>query len=227
MPPVARMTAGASNRTNWPVSRTYPNAPAIRPPSLISRVIVVSAKTLIIASGSPNSMASCLLQGDDLLLQGPDHLQPGPVADVRQPRVLVAAEVPLADLAVLGPVEDRAPRLELPDPVRRLLGVQLGHPPVVEELAAAHGVAEVHLPVVVRVDVAHGGGAPPSAMTVCALPNSDLEMIAVFLPAQPGLDRGAQAGPARADHDHVVGVTARSRSRCRCRVIRLLARSVS
>ena len=24
---------------------------------------------------------------------------------------------------------------------------------------------------------------PPSAMTVCALPNSDLEMIAVFLPA--------------------------------------------
>src|SRR3712207_5085442 len=25
--------------------------------------------------------------------------------------------------------------------------------------------------------------APPSAMTVCALPNSDLEMIAVFLPA--------------------------------------------
>ena len=24
--------------------------------------------------------------------------------------------------------------------------------------------------------------APPSAMTVCALPNSDLEMIAVFLP---------------------------------------------
>ncbi len=25
--------------------------------------------------------------------------------------------------------------------------------------------------------------APPSAITVCALPNSDLEMIAVFLPA--------------------------------------------
>ena len=57
-----------------------------------------------------------LLHRDDLLLQAPDHLQAGPVADVGQPRVLVPAEVPLADLAVLGPVEDRAPGLELPEP---------------------------------------------------------------------------------------------------------------
>ena len=62
------------------------------------------------------------------------------------------------DQAVLGAVEQRAPGLELPDPLRRLLGVQLGHPPVVEELAAAHGVAEVHLPVVLGVDVAHRRG---------------------------------------------------------------------
>ena len=89
-----------------------------------------------------------LLERDDLLLQGADQLQAGAVADVGQPRVLVAAEVALADLAVLGAVEQRAVGLQLPDPVRRLLGVQLGHPPVVEELAAAHGVAEVDLPVV-------------------------------------------------------------------------------
>ncbi len=35
--------------------------------------------------------------------------------------------------------------------------VQLGHPPLVEELAAAHRVAEVDLPVVPGVHVAHGG----------------------------------------------------------------------
>jgi hypothetical protein len=46
-----------------------------------------------------------LLQRDDLLLQGADHLQAGPVADVSEPGVLVAAEVPLADLAILGAVE--------------------------------------------------------------------------------------------------------------------------
>jgi hypothetical protein len=31
--------------------------------------------------------------------------------------------------------------------------VQLGHPPVVDVLAAAHGVGEVHAPVVAVVDV--------------------------------------------------------------------------
>ena len=49
--------------------------------------------------------------------------------------------------------------------------------------------------------------APPSAITVWALPNSDLQMIAVRLPGQPGLDRGAQPGAAGADHDDVVVVS--------------------
>jgi hypothetical protein len=46
---------------------------------------------------------------------------------------------------------------------------------------------------------------PPPAITVCALPNSDLEMIAP-LAAQPRLDRRPQPGAARADHHHVAGV---------------------
>ena len=56
MPPVARITVGASKRTNRPVSLMYPKAPAIRPAeSFSSRVIVVSANTRIFASGSSNS----------------------------------------------------------------------------------------------------------------------------------------------------------------------------
>ena len=47
---------------------------------------------------------------------------------------------------------------------------------------------------------------PPSAMTVCALPNSDLQMIAVRSPAAARLDGRAQAGAAGADDDDVVGV---------------------
>ena len=54
MPPVARTTAGASNRMNFPVSRQYPNAPAIRlrPPvsSSSNSVIAHSWKTLMRAS---------------------------------------------------------------------------------------------------------------------------------------------------------------------------------
>ena len=124
-----------------------------------------------------------LLERDDLLLQGADQLQAGAVADVRQARVLVAAEVALADLAVLGAVEQGAVGLQLPDPVGRLLGVQLGHPPGVEELAAAHRVAEVHLQLSLLLTLPMLAAMPPSAMTVCALPNRDLQMIAVRMPA--------------------------------------------
>ena len=100
-----------------------------------------------------------LLQGDDLLLQGADDLQAGAVTDVRQPWVGVAAEVALADPAILRPVEKRAVGLQFPDPFGGLLRMQLGHPPVVEELAAAHGVGEMHLPTVFGVGVAHRRGA--------------------------------------------------------------------
>ena len=75
--------------------------------------------------------------------------------DWRQPRVAVPTEVALQNAAVLCAVEQRAPLLQLAHAVGRLLGVQLGHAPVVEELSAAHGVAEVDHPVVVGVDVGH------------------------------------------------------------------------
>ena len=145
-----------------------------------------------------------LLQRHHLLLQRADHLQAGPVADVGEPGVGVAAEVALADLPVRGAVEQRAPRLELPDPVRRLLGVQFGHPPVVEELAAAHGVAEVDHPVVVGVHVAHGGGAAALGHDRVRLAEQRLGDDGGLLASQPRLDRRAQARAARADHYHVV-----------------------
>jgi len=131
---------------------------------------------------------------------------PRPVTDVRQPGVGVPAEVPLADLAVLGAVEQRAVGLQLPDPVRGLLGVQLGHPPVVQELAAAHGVAEVHLPVVIAVRVAHGGGDAALGHHGVRLAEQGLADHGGAQTALPGLDGGSQAGAAGPDHDDVVAV---------------------
>ena len=95
---------------------------------------------------------------DAVILQRADHLEAGAIADVREARILVAAEVALEDAAVLRAIEDRAPRLELADAVGRFLGVQLGHAPVVQVLAAAHRVGEVDLPVVAVVDVAERRG---------------------------------------------------------------------
>ena len=90
---------------------------------------------------------------DAVVLERADHLEARAIADVREARVLVTAEVALEDAAVRGPVEERAPRLELAHAVRRFPRVQLGHPPVVDVLAAAHRVGEVHLPAVAIVDV--------------------------------------------------------------------------
>ena len=47
---------------------------------------------------------------------------------------------------------------------------------------------------------------PPSAMTVCALPSSDLQTSADAQAALRGLDGGAQPGAAGADDDDVVVV---------------------
>jgi hypothetical protein len=167
--------------------------------------MVVSAKTLIMDSASVLPQV-VLLERHDLLLQGPDHLQAGAVAHVREARVLVAAEVALADLAVLGAVEERPVGLQLPDPVRRLLGVQLGHPPVVHELAAAHRVAEVDLPVVVRVHVGHRRSGAALGHHRVRLPEQRLADDRRPLALHPGLDSRPQPGAAGADHHDVVAL---------------------
>ncbi len=91
---------------------------------------------------------------DGVVLEGSDHLQACPVADVRQAGILVAAEVALHDAAVLGAVKHRAPGFEFAGAVGGFLGVQLGHAAIVEVLSATHGVGEVHAPVVAVIDIA-------------------------------------------------------------------------
>ena len=136
------------------------------------------------------------VHGDGPLLEGADHLQPGAVADVGEPGEAMPAEVALEDPAVLGPIEQRPPRLELLDSVGRLLRVQLGHAPVVEHLATAHRVAEVDLPAVLGVHVPHrrrhaalghhGVGLAQQGLADEGGPQAPLL----------GLDGGAQAGTA-------------------------------
>jgi len=100
-------------------------------------------------------------------------------ADVRQPRVLVPAEVSLADLAVLGPVEDRAPGLELPDPVRRLLACSSAIRQLFRDSPPRMVSRKCTCQLSFGFTLPMAAAQPPSAMTVCALPNRDLEMIAV------------------------------------------------
>ena len=94
---------------------------------------------------------------NSVILQRADHFESRAIADVREPRILMAAEVALQNAAVIRPVEDGAPRFELAHAIGRFLCVQLSHPPIVDVLAAAHRIGEVHPPVVAIVDVRQRG----------------------------------------------------------------------
>ena len=94
---------------------------------------------------------------DAVILQGADHLEAGAVADVGQAGIAMPAEVALQNAAVFGAIEERAPGFEFAHAVGRFLGVQFGHAPVVQVLAAAHGVGEMHAPVVAVVHVGQRG----------------------------------------------------------------------
>ena len=82
--------------------------------------------------------------------------------------------------------------------------MQLGHPPVVEVLAAAHRVGEVHAPVVAVVDVRHRGGHAAFGHHRVRLAEERFADEADAHALRRRFDRRAQPGAAGADDEHVV-----------------------
>src|ERR1044071_8880136 len=91
------------------------------------------------------------------VLQGADHFEAGAVADVTESLEGVPPKRSLQDVAITGAVKQRAPLLQLMDPLWSLLRMNLGHAPVVQKLAAAHRVAEVRAPIIGPIYVGHRG----------------------------------------------------------------------
>ena len=143
---------------------------------------------------------------DAVVLQGADHFQAGAVADVGQARILVAAEVALQDPAILGAIEHGPPGFEFADAVGGFLGVELGHAPVVDVLAAAHGVGEVDLPAVAGIDVGQGRGDAPLGHDGVRLAQQRFAHQADGDAGRGCLDGRPQAGAAGADDQDVVFV---------------------
>lgn len=143
---------------------------------------------------------------DAVILEGADHFEAGAIADVGEAGVAVAAEVALEDFAVVGAIEEGAPGFEFADTIGGFAGVEFGHAPVVEVLAAAHGVGEVDAPTVAVVDVGHGGGDTALGHDGVGFAEERLADNAYFDAGGGGLDRGAQTGAARANDQDVVGV---------------------
>ena len=116
-----------------------------------------------------------------------------------------AAERALVDLAVLGAGERHAPMLELVDRGRRVAAQVFDRVLVAEPVRPLDGVVHVPAPVVLAHVAERRGDAALRGDGVRA----GREHLGDAGGAQARLaaaDRGAQAGAAGADHDHVVGM---------------------
>ena len=149
---------------------------------------------------------------DGVVLERPDHLEAGPVADMGEAGVRVTTERPLQDAPVRRAVEDGPPQLELANAIGRLQRMELGHLRVVQELAADHRVAEMDLPRVRGGDVAHRRGD-------AALGHHRMGLAEQRLADEPdiragclGRDRGAQPCPTGTDDEDVVRADLRAGS---------------
>ena len=148
-------------------------------------------------------------QMDGVVLQRANQLQAGAIADVREARVAVAAEVALVDAAVRGAIEHGAPRLELADAIGRLCAwssairqlLTYWPPRIVSAKCTCQLSRSSLLPIAAAM--------PPSAITVCALPSKRLADEADRDASRGSFDRGAQAGAAGADDQHVVAIRVR------------------
>jgi hypothetical protein len=141
---------------------------------------------------------------DAVILKRADELEPGAVAHMRQPRVPMASEVALTDQPVRGAIKHRAPLFELADALRRLLRVELGHSPLVQELSTAHGVAKMDLPVVAAVDVSERRGHAALGHDRVCLTKKALGDDARVESACATFDRRTETRSACTDDEHVV-----------------------
>ena len=141
---------------------------------------------------------------DAVILQSADHFEARAVAGVREARIAVAAEVALQDFAVFGAIENRAPGFEFVHAVGRLLGMQLGHARIIQILPAAHGVGEMHAPVIAVVDVPHGGGHAAFGHHGVGFAQQRFADQPDFDARARCFDGRAQTRAACADHEHVV-----------------------
>ena len=141
---------------------------------------------------------------DTVILKCADHLEAGAIADVREPWILVAAEIPLEDAPIASAIENGSPGLELPHAIGRLLGVEQDHPPVVDVLTTAHGIGEMGLPVVALVDVRERRGNASFGHDGVGFAEKRLAYEAHGRAARRGFDRRAQSRAPGTDDQDVV-----------------------
>src|SRR5262245_5761835 len=65
----------------------------------------------------------------------------------------MSTEISLEDSPVFCAIKNGAPGFELAHSIGRFLRVQFSHAPLIDVLTPAHGVGEMHLPIIAFIDV--------------------------------------------------------------------------
>ena len=139
-----------------------------------------------------------------MVLERANHFQPGAIPHVRQPCILVSAEIALQDAAIGRAVEHCSPGFQLAHTRGGFLRVQLGHAPVIDILPAAHGIGEMDFPIVPVVHIGQRGGDAAFGHDRVGFAKERLANQAHRDPGSRGLDGGTQPGAAGADDQNVV-----------------------
>ncbi len=138
------------------------------------------------------------------VLQRSNHFEAGAVADVAEAFESMAAEGALQDVAAFGAVEKSAPLFEFTNTIRRFLGMQLRHAPVVQKLSAAHGVAKMSFPTVSGIHIGHGRGDASFGHYGMSFSQKRFADHADGSALRKGFDGGTQSGAAGSDDKNVV-----------------------
>src|SRR5258708_5507123 len=92
------------------------------------------------------------------ILKGAYHLETSAIANMTKALESMTAKSSLQNLSLAGSIEYRSPLFQLANSIWGLLRMNLGHPPVVQKLPAAHRVPKMRAPIVRFVHICNGCG---------------------------------------------------------------------
>src|SRR6267142_4351389 len=140
------------------------------------------------------------------ILKRPYHLETGAIADMTKPLESMPAKSSLKNFSVAGSIEHGSPLFQLANSIWGLLRMNVGHPPVIQKLSAAHRVAKMRAPIVRFVHIGNRCGDAAFSHDSVRLTEERFTDDTNLYSLTKRLDRRAQTSPTCPDNKHIVFV---------------------
>src|SRR6266404_276022 len=138
------------------------------------------------------------------ILKGTYHLETGAIANMTKTLESMTAKCSLQNLSIAGSIEHRSPLFQLANSIWRLLRMNVGHPPVVQKLPAAHRVAKMRAPIVRLVHIRNRCGDAAFSHDSVRLAEERFTDDTNLYSLTKRLDRRTQASATCANDEHIV-----------------------